>query len=353
MSDDAPVYVVTGGCGFIGSTLAATLQRERPGCHVIVLDSFRTGSFAVLSAACRRIADQPFAGEVLPESVADFDWQAFILERRPAVIFHLGAITDTTVDDEAEMIRENAGEAWRYLLDSAIESGTPLVYASSAATYGTPPAARARTPFPEPQAGHPENVYGFSKWLMETAHRRAVVDASAAGASEPWVVGLRYFNVFGPGESVKGTMASMPFQLTHQILSGRRPRLFADGSQSRDQVPVEDIVGLTLAAGGIGGRERPRPGVYNAGSGRSTSFEEVASAVRRGLGVDDREFATEFFEMPASIARFYQSYTQADMSRAADGLGYTPRLDPIAAIERYARWLRDQGPSRPGSTEGS
>jgi ADP-L-glycero-D-manno-heptose 6-epimerase len=342
VSAEVPTYIVTGGCGFVGSNLVGALHRDRPGSRVVVIDSFRTGSFARLVESCRRVAGMPFQGEIIPESVTEVDWGVLVAEERPEAIFHLGAITDTTLHDEGEMIRQNAGEAWRELLGVAAESQTPLVYASSAATYGTPPEAEQRRPFAETSAGHPSNVYGFSKWLMECAHRRVAAERVAAGEPEPWIVGLRYFNVFGPGESSKGPMASMAYQLTRQLLGGGRPRLFADGAQSRDQVPVEDIVGITLAAGGIGGRGRPVPGVYNAGSGRATSFEAVASAVRDGLGLSERERPTEFFEMPASIAAFYQDFTCADMTRAARGLGFTPRHDPAEAIARYARFLAEQ-----------
>ncbi|MEM8756718.1 MAG: NAD-dependent epimerase/dehydratase family protein [Planctomycetota bacterium] len=339
MTGNPPCIVITGGCGFIASNLAATLQRDHPGSHAVVIDPMRSGSFATLVESCDRIAGAPFAGEVVPESVDRVDWTSLVVERRPAAIIHLGAITNTTIDDEAEMIRENAGEAWRFMLETAADAEVPLVYASSAATYGTPGEAADRVPFAEGSAGRPENVYGFSKWLMECAHRRLREERLAAGEPEPQIVGLRYFNVFGPGEGAKGSMASMAHQLAQQILAGGRPRLFSGGDQARDQVPVEDIVAQTIAASGLGGGQ-PRPGVYNAGSGRATSFNEVADAVRRGLGVEAASCPTEYFEMPASIARFYQTYTCADMAAAADGLGFTPEHDPIERVESYARYLK-------------
>ncbi|MEO1584630.1 MAG: NAD-dependent epimerase/dehydratase family protein [Planctomycetota bacterium] len=342
MTDIAPTYIVTGGCGFIGSNLVATLQRERPGCHVVIIDPIRTGSHALVIEACTRIAGEPFRGEVLPDSVDDIDWPGLIVERRPAAIFHLGAITDTTVDDEAAMIRENAGDAWRLLLEIAAEAEIPLVYASSAATYGTPSEVADQQPFRETSAGSPNNVYGFSKWIMEQAHRRVAAERVAEGQADPGIIGLRYFNVFGPGEAAKGHMSSMAYQLARQVIAGDRPRLFTDGTQTRDQVPVEDIVGLTLAAAGIGGRPDPIPGVYNAGSGRPTSFEQIAQAVRKGLGLSDAERPTEYFPMPDHIAAFYQSFTLADMSEAERALGYQPRHEPAEAIARYAAWLAEE-----------
>jgi len=254
-------------------------------------------------------------------------------------VFHLAAITDTTVMDEAEMIRENAG-GFRRLLESAAVISDPdqpcrVVYASSAATYGNPPQTRDRVPFPEAAAGKPNNVYGFSKVVMESIHR----DFAAVGQTPP-VVGLRYFNVYGPGESRKGKMASMVYQLAMQILEGKRPRLFEDGSQARDQVHVDDVVDCTMAAAGLGAKRDPMPGVYNLGSGVATSFNQIVEALRSALGLSERERPTEFFQMPASIRAFYQDYTCADMSRARQALGWSPKRRPAEAIADYGRWLK-------------
>ncbi|MCA9272446.1 MAG: NAD-dependent epimerase/dehydratase family protein [Phycisphaerales bacterium] len=333
-------YIVTGGCGFVGANLVAALQERRPGCHVVVLDSMRTGTFANLVDACDRRGGS-FEGQVIGQNIRDVYWPELIDTFTPAAAFHLGAITDTTVENEAEMIEENAGETWSEIMDACADREIPLVYASSAATYGTPPQTEAREPFPENAAGKPNNVYGFSKWLMERAHARYEQRCEAAGNRKPWIVGLRYFNVFGPGEQAKGKMASMAMQLTDQILGGGRPRLFEFGEQARDQVYIDDIVGVTLAGAGIGGRPDPEPGVYNAGSGRVTSFEEVAGAVRRGLGVSDSERPTEFIPMPPAIRRFYQDFTCADMSKAERGLGFKPSCDPAESVSSYARWLAD------------
>lgn len=340
MSTGELTYIVTGGCGFIGANLVAALQNQRPGCHVVVLDSMRTGTFANLVSACERQGDA-FEGQVIAQNIRDVYWPDFVEHFAPSAVFHLGAITDTTVDDESEMIEENAGETWPEIMHACADHEIPLVYASSAATYGTPPQTEAKTPFPESAAGKPNNVYGFSKWLMEKAHARYERQCTAAGNSKPWIVGLRYFNVFGPGEEAKGKMASMALQLTRQILDGKRPKLFEFGEQARDQVYVDDIVAITLAGAGIGGRPDPEPGVYNAGSGRVTSFEEVAEAVRQGLGISKSDRPTEFIPMPPAIREFYQDFTCADMSSAERGLGFKPACDPAESVSSYARWLAD------------
>ncbi len=330
-------YIVTGGAGFVGANLVAELASRDPEADILVVDDFRTGSHANLIEACAR-HEMLFEHTVLPVGVEEIAWAGMIEEVEPAAVFHLGAITDTTADDERAMLEVNS-ESFGPMLAACVEADVPLVYASSAATYGTPGEAADRVAFVESSAGMPNNVYGFSKWLMECEHRRVAAACACAGRGEPWVVGLRYFNVFGPGEARKGSMASMAYQLAKRMLAGERPRLFTGGEQARDQVSVHDVVDCTLAAAGMGTNERPRSGVYNLGSGRATTFNEVAEAVRDGLGLDAEAFAIEYFEMPASVRAFYQDFTLADMSAAADGLGWTPKHDPIEAIRAYAGQL--------------
>lgn len=338
-----PTFIVTGGAGFVGSNLVASLLSRSPRPYVLVIDPFRSGSFANIVEACDRRGVGTFDGGALPLSTADLDF-AEVLESYPSnAVFHVGAVTDTTLSHEATMIRENV-EGFAGMLEACDEAKVPLVYASSAATYGTLPQTISREPFPVSAAGRPSNVYGFSKWLMECEHRRFADRIARRRDREPMVVGLRYFNVFGPGESRKGKMASMVEQVTRQVIAGKRPRLFADGSQARDQVYIDDVVDCTLAAAGLGKR-KPRPGVYNLGSGTATSFNQMADAVRAGLGMTQSERPTEYFEMPAAIREFYQDYTCADMTETARGLGWKPRHDPTAAMSDYAAYLAS-GPVR-------
>lgn len=329
-------YIVTGGAGFVGSNLAATLQSTFGG-HVVVVDDCRSGSFANIVEACDRRGES-FRGEFVATGVEGLDWQAMLKATRAQAVFHLGAITDTTVMNEREMLRVNA-ESFPAIAESCAAANTPLVYASSAATYGSPEEGRRRVPFPEASAGKPNNVYGFSKWLMECTHARI----SASTKRTPWIVGLRYFNVFGPGESRKGKMASMVYQIATQMLAGKHPRIFTDGEQARDQVSVEDVVACTLAGAGLSlnVKKKPTPGVYNLGSGVTTSFNQIIAAVREGLGISGSDRPTEYFPMPPEIRAFYQDYTCADMSLTAKGLGFTPQHPPQQAMVKYARWLAD------------
>lgn len=346
-------YIVTGGAGFVGSNLCAALARREPSCRLVVIDDFRSGSFANLVEAFARARLPAFRGEVVARPFWDIAWRdllgGIVDEPRVSAVFHEAAITDTTVMNEPEMMLVNA-EKSEVLVRSCAERGVPLVYASSAATYGTPPQAGERRPFPLDAAGSPSNVYGFSKWMMECGHRRVAQDFLAAGSGVPWIVGLRYFNVFGPGESRKGKMASMVFQLAQQLLRGERPRVFVDGSQARDQVYVDDVVGCTMAAAGLGvgtgvaggARSVPKPGVYNVGSGVPTSFNQIVAALRAGLEISDSDRSTEYFEMPASVRAFYQDYTCADLSETASGLGWSPAWKPEEAIAEYAKQMLEE-----------
>jgi len=365
---DTKTYIVTGGAGFVGSNLCAALAKREAGCHLIVIDDLSLGSVANLVEAFARQGLPPFNGEVIARPFWDVPWGELLGgvggikggvgggvegDGRVGAVFHEAAITDTTVMDEPLMMRVNA-EKSEMLMRACAERRVPLVYASSAATYGTPAQARERRPFPLSAAGSPSNVYGFSKWIMERNHERVARDFAAARRGEsggvPWIVGLRYFNVFGPGESRKGKMASMVYQLAQQMLRGERPRVFVDGSQARDQVHVDDVVGCTLAAAGLGvgtgekatAPRDPEPGVYNVGSGVTTSFNQIVAALRVGLKISEAERPTEYFEMPASVRAFYQDYTCADVSQTRAGLGWSPAFKPELVIAEYAKRMLEE-----------
>lgn len=338
--DEGPTILVTGGAGFIGSNLVARLATEHPGAELIVIDDLRSSSYANLVEAFGRAGLGPFTGSMHSWSTGEVDWDDLIEAMSPDAVFHLAAITDTTVMDERAMLEANV-EGFRDLMIATASREVPLVYASSAATYGTLEQTTTREPFPLDAAGRPNNIYGFSKWLMECEHHRFAREWERQSDQPAHIVGLRYFNVFGPGEARKGKMASIAYQVAQQMLSGKRPRLFADGSQARDQVHVDDVVSCTIA----GSMHGVTPGVYNLGSGRATPFADVAVAVREGLGLSETEYEIDYFEMPAHIRSFYQDFTQADMTTTEHGLGWTPSVNPLDGLREYGRWLALQDPA--------
>ena len=345
--------LVTGGAGFIGSNLVRTLQSARPEARIVVIDDFRSGTFANLS--CERLSEAEanaevpdeastaspktcggcesfsFAGQVIARPLHELDLEAVIQRFDPEIIFHEASITDTRVTDEAKMIAENV-EPFETLLAIAVKRGCKLVWASSAATYGRHAngAAAQRRPFRLEDAGHPANVYGFSKWIMENLHRQMQRRHPRAH-----IVGLRYFNVFGPGETHKGPMASMVHQLACQMLNGQRPRIFHDGEQARDQVFVRDVVECTIAAA----HENARYGIYNLGSGAATSFNQIVASLNEALGTD---LEPEYFDNPFP---FYQDFTCAELTETRAALNWTPRYSAHQGIFEYARTLRSDVPT--------
>ena len=317
--------IVTGGAGFIGANLVRQLERDEPDVRIVVIDDLRTGVVSNLTDDLGAGLG-PFRGTFIARPLHQVDLRELAADFEPDVIFHEASITDTTVTDQAAMMRDNV-EPFETLIDVARDTGARLVWASSAATYGTEAngATAARRPFVLADAGRPANVYGFSKWVMENLHRQARADHP-----QLHIVGLRYFNVYGPGEAHKKHMASMIYQLARQMLAGKRPRIFYDGTQARDDVHVGDVVAATLAAAG----DNAVSGIYNVGYGIPTSFNDIVGALNRAFGTD---FEPDYCENPYA---FYQNYTCADLTETTANLHWTPRTDPETGIEAYARSLQ-------------
>ncbi|MEX0885631.1 MAG: ADP-glyceromanno-heptose 6-epimerase [Phycisphaeraceae bacterium] len=318
--------LITGGAGFIGSNLARAIQESDADADVLIVDDMRSGDFANL--ASEGAAGWSYRGQLITAPLAELDLHALAETFEPDIIFHEASITDTTVADQGEMIADNV-EPFAGLLDLVVDMQIKLVWASSAATYGTRAngAAEARRPFRLEDAGRPANVYGFSKWLMENLHRRTLAEHPHLQ-----IVGLRYFNVFGPGESHKQHMASMVYQLAQQMLAGQPPRIFRDGEQARDQVYVRDVVNCTLAAA----HDDAQSGIYNLGTGHATSFNQIVAALNEALGTD---LAPDYIDNPYP---FYQDYTCADMTATEKGLRWKPEYPAHDAIMEYAQLLKQQ-----------
>ena len=318
--------LITGGAGFVGSNLTRTLQEQHPDADLLIVDDFRVGTFANLSG--EGPTGWTYRGSVVAAPLHEIDLAQLLDDFEPEVVYHEASITDTTVTDEATMIRDNV-EPFGELVSECVSRGIRLVWASSAATYGTTAngATAARRPFRLDDAGRPANVYGFSKWIMENIHRRA-----QAANPDAHLVGLRYFNVFGPGEQAKGHMASMIYQLARQMLAGHRPCIFTPGEQARDHIYVKDVVGCTLAAAAADAT----PGIYNCGTGSATSFNQIVDALNAALGTHLRP---DYIDNPYA---FYQDYTCADLTETTRGLGWSPAYPTRDAIIEYAKLLQQQ-----------
>jgi len=300
--------LVTGGAGFIGSNLTLTLQERYPEAEITVVDDFRSGDFRNLRG---------FQGDFIAADVSRLDWSAAFRDAPFDAIFHLASITDTTEHNQVLQAHDNI-EGFRRLLDFAAPSLTPVVYASSAATYGIAAGVNR-----EDQPPAPANIYAFSKVQLDNLARRQ------ARRNPAWrIVGLRYFNVYGPREAHKKAAASMIYQLYLQMKAGRKPRVFRAGEHRRDFVYVKDVVALTIAALGA-----PRSLIVNCGSGHPFSFNEVIGELNRALGT---VLEPEYFENPFS---FYQPHTEADMTMARTELGFSPQFPPSRGIAEYVALL--------------
>ena len=301
--------LVTGGAGFIGSNLTLKLQEMYPTARMVVVDDFRSGDFKNL---------QGFRGDFVAADVSRLDWNAQFGERSFDAIFHEASITDTTIHDQMLQAHDNV-EGFRRLLEFAKPHHTRVVYASSAATYGigSPGAMK------EDQPAAPANVYAFSKVQLDNLARQYAREHNS------WkIVGLRYFNVYGPREPHKKAAASMIYQLYLQMKVGKRPRVFKHGEQRRDFVYVKDVVRMTILAA-----QASRSGVYNCGSGVAFSFNEIIEELNRSLGTN---LEPDYFENPYS---FYQPHTEADLTAAKNDLKYQPEYSPAQGIADYVNLL--------------
>ena len=301
-------FLVTGGAGFIGSNLTLALQEKYPEARLTVIDDFRSGDFKNLIG---------YRGDFIATDLASLDWDAHFGAEKFDGIFHLASITDTTLHDQFPQVHDNV-ESFRRLLRFARPDRTRVVYASSGATYGAAGGVNR-----EADEAAPANVYAFSKVIMDNLARRAAAD-------EPeWkIVGLRYFNVYGPREAHKGVPASMILHLSRQIKEGKRPRIFKHGEQKRDFVYVKDIVEGTLLA-----LEAKESGIYNLGSGQARSFNELIAILNKSLGTD---YEPEYFDNPHA---HYQNHTEADLSKVREALGYEPQFSLEAGVADYMRCL--------------
>lgn len=311
--------LITGGAGFIGSNIATTIQARYKDARVSILDSFRTESASSLGHF-RNLLD--FRGEIYAMDILDTA-ALDSLPRFDAVV-HLAAISDTTVMDQQRVLAANYS-AFKHIYHLCKNWGAPLVYASSAGTYGNTAA-----PNVVGKDERPENVYGFSKLQMDRLLWRELYEFRDLG-----VIGLRYFNVYGAHEEYKKTTSSMILQWGLQALDHGSIRIFKDGEQRRDFVYIDDVVDASLLALKAA-LESPSlaTGVYNVGYGRSASYNDIVRELKAGLG----DFKVDYIDNPY---KFFQNHTEADITATREVLGYEPAFNLTRGVAAYIPYIKE------------
>ncbi len=309
--------LITGGAGFIGSNLAMTIQSKYPNSNVIIFDCFRNhetfsnGNLKSLGHFENLIG---FNGKIICGNLNSKEDISFLNDFDFDFIFHQAAISDTRVDDQEEILKTNVNSFYS-ILEIAKNTGATTVYASSAATYGNSESPQ--------RVGKedPNNTYGFSKLAMDKIANSFIRDNP-----ENKLVGLRYFNVFGPGEFHKGKTASTVIQFGLQLLSGGAPKLF-EGSDKiyRDFIYIKDVISCNLLA-----CDTKKSGVYNVGTGIARSFQDIANILLEEL---NQPCKCEYIPNPFKYN--YQYHTQADISDTIANLKFTPEWSLEKGISDY------------------
>ena len=324
--------IVTGAAGFIGSNIVKALN-DRGEKNIIAVDNLKRADKFRNLVDCE-IADYLDKEDFLDRLLAgDFDGDV-------QAIFHEGACSDTMETDGRYMMENN----FRYsqdMLDWCLDQEVQFLYASSAATYGASPEFRE-----ERACEAPLNVYGYSKFLFDQIVRQRLPQAMSQ------VVGFRYFNVYGPRESHKGRMASVAFHHYNQFRADGKVRLFegcdgyANGEQKRDFVYVGDVAKDNLYF-----LDHPeKSGIFNLGSGRAQSFNDVAVAAVNGcrkakgdapltLAELRAQGLLEYIAFPEALKGKYQAFTQGDLTRLREAGYEAPMATVEEGVSQYIEWL--------------
>jgi ADP-L-glycero-D-manno-heptose 6-epimerase len=313
--------LITGGAGFIGSNLAFYFQKNYPDSHVVVFDCFRSkatfdnGNLQSFGHYKNLIN---FTGDIVCGNINSKADLALLDDYNFDYIFHQAAISDTRVYDQEIVMQTNVNSFYD-LLNKAKKDDAVMVYASSAATYGS---------LPSPQTvgkENPENPYGFSKYMMDQiAYRYSNENPDMI------IVGLKFFNVYGPREYYKAKTSSMVIQLGHQILDGKAPTLFTSSDQIlRDFINIEDVVQANIKA-----CNPKQNGTYNVGTGMPRSFQDIADILQKELGTN---LGTIYIDNPYDG---YQMHTQADISTSKVNLGFEPKISLEEGIKAYIPEIR-------------
>lgn len=313
--------LVTGGAGFIGSALIWALN-QRGLTDIVVAD------FLGQDEKWKNLVPLKFADYVEADVVRSRLQQSPTAFGRFSAVFHLGACSATTEKNAAYLIDNNFGYT-KELAAWALAQNARFIYASSAATYGDG-AHGMDDRTSDLSALRPLNMYGYSKHLFDLyAQRHGFLDR---------IVGVKYFNVFGPNEDHKGEMRSLVNKAYQQILTTGHVQLFKsyrpefkDGEQKRDFLYIKDAVAMTIH---FADTATTAGGLYNLGSGEANTWLTLAGAIFSALG---RPPKIDFIEMPEVLRGKYQYFTQADVSKLR-GTGYTKAITPlIDAVRDYVQ----------------
>jgi ADP-L-glycero-D-manno-heptose 6-epimerase len=308
--------LITGGAGFIGSNLALYFQNNFPDSQIVVFDCFRSeekfsnGNLKSFGHY-KNLID--FKGDIICGDINIKKDLTLLNKYKFDYIFHQAAISDTRVYDQEIIMQTNVNSFYE-LLNKAIQDNSKVIYASSAATYGSLPAPQT--------VGResPENPYGYSKYIMDQiAKQYSIKNPSLT------IVGLRFFNVYGPNEFYKANTSSMVIQLGHQILDGDAPRLFHNSDRIfRDFIYINDVIQAIIKA-----CNPKKNGIYNVGTGVSRSFQEISDILQVELGVN---LGQEYIANPHDD---YQMNTQANILHTKENLDFKPKYSLEKGIKAY------------------
>ena len=312
------MIIVTGGAGFIGSNLVLGLNQR--GCDdIIVVDDLSNG------VKYKNLVDCQIADYLDKKDFLQKIQQGFFAAETIKAIFHLGACS-TTTEWDGQYMMENNYEYTKILFHYCQADNIPLIYASSAAVYGSDNNFKEQLEYEGPL-----NVYGYSKFQFDQYLRRQQSKLTAQ------VVGLRYFNVYGPHEEHKGSMASVAFHLNNQINESGTIRLFegcdgyGNGDQRRDFVYVGDVVDINLWF-----LDNPQvSGIYNTGTGRSQTFNDVANAVL----AYHQKGQLEYISFPEHLKGCYQSFTEANLDNLRAAGCHHQFKSVEEGVRLYMEWL--------------
>lgn len=291
------MIIVTGGCGLIGSNIIRSLNARGLN-EILVVDNLENGE-KITNISSLHISDyidkEDFLDRIDSLSISNIQ-----------AVFHLGACSSTT-EWNGKYIMKNNYEYSKVLYHYAQANNAQFIYASSASVYGL-----GRNGYAEDiSSENPLNMYAYSKHLFDQYIRKHIPKSTSQ------VVGLRYFNVYGPGEHHKGTMASTIYHFNNQILAAGQVNVFEghdgyeNGGHQRDFVYVKDCAAVNLWF-----LEHPDiSGIFNLGTGQSRCFNDVANAVISWHANKSRHGKINYIPFPKHLKRFYQSYTRADLSR--------------------------------------